>query len=278
MKDCQVLNMKLLIVLGLFPLFSASPFHPLYPTGGLGPANNVFLGSFNINHQDLGRVRVMADSLIADLRSLNADPNSASIIRRIFKTKNNVCLRDMNEAITAIQEGARLVENASGDIRSLISKVENLMGERDEAKTVREVASIMRSLQPLLTKIAPSRQELKICKASPDQTSAYLRSLAVLLEEISNNPQLPLGPDTRAMMVYSGSLVSGVTTFINQLRANAMEFQSVCSANRQFGMRGITALGNIMVNLADMTSALAGVRTGEEIRKGKLIAERIVVS
>ena len=61
--------MKLLIVLGLFPLFSASPFHPLYPTGGLGPANNVFLGSFNINHQDLGRVRVMADSLIADLRS-----------------------------------------------------------------------------------------------------------------------------------------------------------------------------------------------------------------
>ena len=97
--------MKLLIVLGLVPLLSASP-----------------LQTYSYGY-DLTQVREMSEILINDLRALNADPNSAKIIRRIFAKNNKQCLKDMNDAILAIQEGAVLLENASGDIQSLVLKV-----------------------------------------------------------------------------------------------------------------------------------------------------------
>ena len=101
--------MKLLIVLGLVPLLSASP-----------------LQTYSYSH-DLSNVREMSEILINDLRALNADPNSAKIIRRIFAKNNKQCLKDMNDAILAIQEGAVLLENASGDIQSLVLKVTMMM-------------------------------------------------------------------------------------------------------------------------------------------------------
>ena len=110
LEDCRALTiMKLLIVLGLVPLLSASP-----------------LQTYSYSY-DLSNVREMSEILINDLRALNADPNSAKIIRRIFAKNNKQCLKDMNDAILAIQEGAVLLENASGDIQSLVLKVTMMM-------------------------------------------------------------------------------------------------------------------------------------------------------
>ena len=267
-KDCQALNMKLLIVLGLFPLFSASPFNSFHPS--------VYQG--NNYNLDLSQVRNMAQILIADLRALNADPNSAKIISEIFEKTNKHCLRDMEDAILAIQEGTQLLDNASGDIQNMVAKVESMVGVKDEAQIVRHVASIMKSLQPLLTKLAPQNPASRVCKSSTENTFDYLHNLAVLLEEFSENPQLAVNTETQRMLVYSGSVLAGVTGFLQDLDSNTREFKNACTGDRFSGMRAINALGKIILKLGDMVSTLGGLKTGEEIRKGKKVAERIAVS
>ena len=42
-------------------------------------------------------------------------------------------------------------------------------------------------------------------------------------------------------------------------------------------MRAVSALGDIMLSLADMVSTLGGLANGEDIRDGKKVAERIEV-
>ena len=174
--------MKLLIVLGL--VLSSSPF--LEGGSPFQPYNYQY---------ELGQVRYMARILVANLRALNANPNSARIIRKIFEKNNKQCLRDMNDALWAINEGAKLLENASGDIQSLVLKVQNMIGLKDEAEIVREVASIMRSLTPLLTKLTPESPSNKVCRSNSDNTFDYLHSLAVILEELSEDPQLAVHPE-----------------------------------------------------------------------------------
>ena len=182
-KYCRaVITMKLLIVLGL--VLSSSPF--LEGGSPFQPYNYQY---------ELGQVRYMARILVANLRALNAHPNSARIIRKIFEKNNKQCLRDMNDALWAINEGAKLLENASGDIQSLVLKVQNMIGLKDEAEIVMEVASIMRSLTPLLTKLTPESPSNKVCRSNSDNTFDYLHSLAVILEELSEDPQLAVHPE-----------------------------------------------------------------------------------
>ena len=42
-------------------------------------------------------------------------------------------------------------------------------------------------------------------------------------------------------------------------------------------MRAVSALGDMMVSLADMVSTLGGLATGRDIRDGRKVAERIEV-
>ena len=80
------------------------------------------------------------------------------------------------------------------------------------------------------------------------------------------------------MLVYSGSVLSGVTAFLHELESNTKEFTNSCSGERLSGMRAINALGKIMLNLADMVSTLGGLTNGEEIRDGGKVVEKIEVS
>ena len=79
------------------------------------------------------------------------------------------------------------------------------------------------------------------------------------------------------MLVFSGSVLSGVTAFLHVLESNTKEFTN-CSGERLSGMRAINALGKIMLNLADMVSTLGGLTNGEEIRDGGKEVEKIEVS
>ena len=256
--------MKLLIVLGLLPLFNASPFLPSGYTG----SDNIGL--------DLGQVRNMADILMADLINLNADPNSAAIIRKIFAKNNKQCLRDMDDALLAIQEGTQLLEASAGEIQSLVAKVENMIGLKDEAQIVREVASVLRSLKPLLTKLAPKNPNSKVCRSSSESTFEYLRSLSVILEEFSEDRRLAVSPEVARMLVYSGSVVSGVTSVLQDLATSTREVQNACNGDKLSGMRAVSALGDFMLSLADMVSTLGGLANGKVIRDGKKVADRIV--
>ena len=81
---------------------------------------------------------------------------------------DNLAVRNMEEAIQAIQEGTRLVATAEGDLRTLVMEVERLETVKDEVETVRAVASILRALEPLLTRLSPTDLSTsQLCASSP---------------------------------------------------------------------------------------------------------------
>merc|ERR1712121_11261 len=171
--------------------------------------------------------------------------------------KDNICLGSLEEGLDGIETATQLVEAAGDDIKALIAKVEAFQTLSEPSVVVREVANILRILGPLANNIAPKNPI--ICQATPDQSFGSLRSLAVLLDELYYNPPLPLSPSGRG-----------------QLGDNFAKFQEVCTPDRQYNIEAISAVGDRMVNLADMFGALGGVQTGQNIRKGKAFVARIV--
>merc|ERR1719384_282070 len=129
--------MKLLIVLGLFPLFSAF------------------------------RTTRMTDSLISSLEAAANNPAAATAIDRIFNSENT-CLNTMDQAIEALKESSELMAAAEGDLQGLNQRVESMRYLRGETDMVRGVAAILRDLQPLLQKLSPAVAASRVCSSSTE--------------------------------------------------------------------------------------------------------------
>lgn len=247
--------MKLLIVLGLLPLFSALP----------------------LISKDLGlETKTMADNLAANLLSLSEDPKAFKAINKIFN-ENNTCLRNTEEVAEAIQEIGNFVEAIAGDLQSLNNKVESLTTLTEETKAeevVSTVATILRALDAILDN-EPSIAASKGCSRGPKSSEDYLRSLAVTMHQLSFDPEIAPSREIRNMFHRSGNILSALAAFLGQLRTQSEEFQNFCFPNKESTERGIRALGNIIGSVGDMFSILGDYKTGENIRKGKVLAERI---
>ena len=188
-------------------------------------------------------------------------------------------LDEVDEVIEAVEQSTRLVEDASLELLSLNIQVQSLMEMSGvDGEVVGQVASILRSLSPLADKLSPALTASQACSASTENTLAYLRSLAVMMHEFSYDQELAPNQEIRDNFYRSGNMLSAVSAFLSQLQIQSQMFQNFCSPTRESTMRGIRALGNIMDSLADLFSTQGNIRIGEEIRKGKFMAERIAVS
>ena len=252
--------MKLLIIIGLIPLFSADQF-----SSGL------------TSNDDIKTFRMKSDTLTASLKFLSYDPKASIVMEKIF-TENNTCLNNIDEVITAIQQSTKIVEAASGELKSLNNQVEALVEMTDEAEVLNQVAAIFRAMQPLLEDLSPAIPAGRICESSSENTEAYLRSLATILHEFSYNPEVSRNQETRNMNQKAGDTLFAVSAFISQLRIQSKRFQSFCNPNKESTKEGVRALGGILGSLADMFSVLGNYRVGEKIRQGKVMADRIAVS
>jgi len=222
----------------------------------------------------IAQTRSLADSVKSTLRSLAADPDSSIIINKIIRDKDNVCLNSLEEGLAGIETATQLVEDAGDDIKSLISKVERFTKLKDPATVVKEVAAILRILEPLVKNIAPSNPE--ICQATPAEAFGSLRSLAVLVDSLASTHQLNLSNEGRNLLKKSGSTIYAVTTFLTQLRETFSRFEEICTPDKEYNFEAISAIGDLMIHLADLAGSLGGVETGENIRKGKVFTERIL--
>ena len=243
--------MKIIILLGLLPLFSAD---------------------------DVGQsLRTMSDTLTTNLRILSSEPRAVLVMDKIF-TANNTCLKNIDEVITAIQESTKIVEAASGELKSLNNQVESLVEMTDEAEVLIQVAAIFRAMEPLLEDLSPAIPAGKVCESSSENTEAYLRSLATILHEFSYNPEVSRDHETRNTNQKAGDTLFAVSAFIGQLRIQSERFQSFCHPSKESTMSGVRALGEILGSMADMFSVLGNLRIGKKIRQGKVMADRIAVS
>jgi len=298
--------MKLYIVLGLFPLFSAMPynpftdnlldsplfqswnssyfFNPLESTYSFLPFNSTSfespffdpLGLFPSLSSDanLGfQTRTMSQTLITALRAMSYNPSAAETFERIFADES-ICLTSIEELIQATEEGTKLVELAEGDLLTLKSRVESMIAlgeDGDEGAVVREVAGLLRALDPLVKKIAPT--SLTVCNGSPDSVVSSLLSLTSVIKQLSTEPQVDA--EIRSTFSQFSDVVSKVTSLVGQLRDQTKEFQNFCAGDKESSAKAIKALGDIIRNLADMTSSFGTEQSAEQIKKGNELTDNI---
>merc|ERR1711983_60780 len=226
---------------------------PAYATASYARSFNQGQPRLNVvGGQDIiAQTRSLSNSVQATLRQLAADPASVVIVNRIINDKDNICLSSLEEGIAGIETSTQLVEAAGNDIKALITKVQSFQSLSSPPTVVREVGNILRILGPL-------------------------RSLAVLVDELAATNQLALSPAGRQQLKESANTISAVVTFLTQLRANFARFSQICTADKQYNIESIQAVGYLMVNLADLFGSLGGVQTGENIRKGQAFVQKVV--
>jgi len=222
----------------------------------------------------IASTRTLSNQVQTTLRQLAADPASAVIVNRIINDKDNICINSLEEGIAGIETATKLVERAGNDIKRLITKVNSVKNLRDPATVVRAVADLLLLVEPVVHKLAPETPI--ICAATPEQAFGSLRSLASLVNELSYTNQLSLSAEGRRQLKDSASTISAVTTFLTQLRSNFVKFSKTCTADKKYNIEAISAIGDLMVNLADMFGTLGGIEQGEQIRKGKAYVNNLV--
>ena len=75
----------------------------------------------------------------------------------------------------------------------------------------------------------------------------------------------------------SSNTISAVTTFLTQIGDDFAEFQEICTPDKEYNLKAISAVGDLVSDLADMFASLGGIQTSQNIRKGKAFVQKIVV-
>merc|ERR1712042_409257 len=218
--------------------------------------------------------RILSDKVQAILKDLNSNITTAGIVNRIINNKDNICLRNFDEGISGIETATKLLEAAGDDIKTLIEKVKSIGALTDPATVVKAVAEILCLLEPVVNKIAP--ESPVICEATPNEAFGSLRSLSALVDELAYTDKLALSDEGRRQLKESGRTISAVTTFLTQLRSTFSTFEEICTPDSEYNINAISAVGDLIVNLANLFGTLGGVQQGEEVRKGKDFVDKVV--
>merc|ERR1712106_658109 len=68
------------------------------------------------------QTRTQANALMNTLRTLAKKPEASPILDKVFSEKGNDCIKNMDEAIEAIETSTKLFENAGDEIKLLLKK------------------------------------------------------------------------------------------------------------------------------------------------------------
>jgi len=215
--------------------------------------------------------RILSEQVQNTLNQLSSSPTAVDIINKIINDKDNTCLGSLEDAIDAIETGTKLVESAGDDIKELITKVNGFGALTDPVKAVREIADILRIVEPVVTKITPENPT-SICIG----TFGSLRNLASVIDELSDSKKIALTFPVRSQLKESARKISAVNAFLNQLKSTSAKLTKICTADKQYNIQAISSVGDLMVDLADLFGTLGGVKDGDQIRKGKDYVNKIV--
>ena len=145
----------------------------------------------------------------------------------------------------------------------------------DTPSAVRETAKIIRVLDVLIPKITPASST---CGASSEDVFGSLRSLGALVEELSSRNDIYFSIQKKQSLKSSAKIVSQVTNFLTNLKKTFSKFNQICSRDKSYNIEVITALVDIMADLAGLYRAVGGESAAEEISKQGELAKKLVVS
>jgi len=221
----------------------------------------------------VAQIREQTNTLKESLEQINADPRAADILNKIIEDDDNICFSSLDDGIQSIEIATSLLENAEGDMKTLLAKINTFRTLSDPVETIREAGSILRTLGPFIRNITP---KTSVCQESPEQAFGSLVSFAALMEELASNPPFSVRLFVRQNLKESSKILFSVTKFLNQVRNEFSKFQKLCNAEREYNLDAINAIGDLMVSLGDLFDSLGGSDEDLDFRKGKDFVEKLV--
>jgi len=254
----------------------ASPFgiqqtKNLASTFGIQQTKNVDLtfGIQQTKNVDLPSLIKLSKDLAFTLRDLSAQPSSVTTINQMIRDINLPCISNIEEAIDNLETATELVETVGPEFEALTGKFTGLSQVSDPVSILREAADLMRLMSPLGEKLTHNTDK---CQGN----FVSLRSLSVLLGQMSTNPALSLSPGMKSQLKQSSSVISSVDTFITDLKSTSTSLENACSDSPNYSVDSLAALGSLMEHLSNLFSSLGDAKTGEKIIQGKSYIDRVV--
>ena len=105
-----------------------------------------------------------------------------------------------------------------------------------------------------------------------------LHSLGVLVNELSSRDDIYFSAQKRQSLKSSAKIVTKVTNFLTQLTKSFFKFDRICTKNKDYSIEVITAMGDMMTDLADLYRAVVGTTAAEEIYEQGDFTKKVVVS
>ena len=129
----------------------------------------------------------------------------------------------------------------------MVEKIYSFAELRKPAEIARETAVLLRTVKSLA-------ERPQSCGVPGGFQS--LESLATVVSDLNDQPD---------------SLLSSVTAFLAELQENSARLVISCTEDSQYNRNFITAIGDLMEELADLSAALGDVETEERTRYGKVL-------
>merc|ERR1712012_464251 len=220
------------------------------------------------------QIREQTDTLKESLEQISADARAADILNKIIEDDDNICFSSLDDGIQSIEIAASLLENAEGDMKTLLAKINTFRTLSDPVETIREAGSILRTLGPFIRNITP---KTSVCQESPEQAFGSLVSFAALMEELAANPPFSVRLFVRQNLQESSKILFTVSKFLNQVQNEFSKFQKLCNAEREYNLDAIKAIGDLMVSLGDLFDSLGGSDEDLDFSKGKDFVDKLVL-
>ena len=139
------------------------------------------------------------------------------------------------------------IEGIITDVRDVVEKILRFAELSEPAEIVRESAVLLRLLEPLAG------------------------------NDTANTPGSCGAAEGFQSMESLAMMASSITTFLTELRLTSARLAYLCTEDSLYNRDFITAIGDLMEELADLLAALGDVENGERIRYGKVYTDKVTV-
>ena len=239
------------------------------PFNSFGATTTFARASGNIVEQ----TRAQADSTKALLKSLGGNRKAVEYIDAVIGS--NKCFDNLDDAIDAIENAAKLVERNGPEILSLYEVVEKLEEEKELTKVVTTSAEILRQLAVLIPSLAAEPSHL--CNASPEDTIESFSDIAKMINDVSNENDLQISLGVRQKLKESSKIVSDVTKFLGKLNKSLSSFGQFCGKGKEYQNAFLVTVVSVLEDLAVLFEGFGDAEKANGVRKNGAFLKKLVV-
>jgi len=217
--------------------------------------------------------RQQTDALKVTLSQLSANPTASKYIEEIFSA--GTCVKSLEEAITAIETGAVLIENSEPELTKLSASLNGISATTDISAATRASAGILLQMETLLPKLTP---KYTTCGSTSEATYESLTSVGEVLALVSSDASIYLSPVTRQELLRSKQIVDSVTSLMKQLKTTFRDLNLGCSSDKGYNLRALSSLAGMLDQLAQLFASLGAGAQANTIRQNTLFTQKIAAA